>query len=92
MTGDQRPSQAEALQKLLRAIARGSDAIEKKHDIIFNAAADLIEEMVEALQAIVADILEYERINNLSPNPGKQDCWQSVTRARAAIRKATGAA
>ena len=44
------------------------------------------ERLRTALQALVADIEEYERINNLAPNPGKQDCWQSVTRAKAILR------
>jgi hypothetical protein len=39
----------------------------------------------EALAALIADIEEYERINNLAPNPGKPDCWQSVTRAKAVL-------
>lgn len=51
---------------------------------VFAAAPD----MLAALQNLVADILDYERVNNLAPSPGKQDCWQSVTAARAAIAKA----
>ena len=49
-----------------------------------NCHADL----VAALEALVADVLEYERINNLAPNPGRRDCWDSVTAARAALAKA----
>ena len=45
-------------------------------------------ELVEALRAVVADIEDYERVNNLAPNPGKRDCWQSVTRARLVLAKA----
>ena len=45
-------------------------------------------EMLAALKALVANVLDYEKINNLSPAPGKRDCWQSVTQARAAIAKA----
>jgi hypothetical protein len=48
------------------------------------AAPDLL----DALRALLADIEDYERINNLAPSPGKSDCWQSVTRAKAAIAKA----
>jgi hypothetical protein len=44
-----------------------------------------IERLREALAALIADIEEYERINNLAPNPGKPDCWQSVTRAKAVL-------
>lgn len=34
-----------------------------------------------ALTAIIADIHEHERINNLAPNPGRKECWDSVARA-----------
>ena len=50
------------------------------------AAPDLL----HALKTIVANILEYERVNNLSPNLGKQDCWLSVALANEAIAKAEG--
>lgn len=39
----------------------------------------------EAILALLADIEDYERINKLSPNPGKKDCWQSVTRMKEAL-------
>jgi len=44
-----------------------------------------VENLRAALKALVDDVLEYERINNLSPNPGKRDCWQSVTQAKAVL-------
>ena len=47
--------------------------------------ADIAERMAEALEALVADVEDYERINNLSPSPGKADCWQSVTRAKSPL-------
>jgi hypothetical protein len=47
--------------------------------------------MLEALKSLVADIRDYERVNNLAPNPGRKDCWQSVTAAEEAIAKAEGA-
>lgn len=47
-------------------------------------------EMLEALQALVAQILDYEKVNNLSPNPGRKYCWDNTERAVAAIAKATG--
>lgn len=64
-----------------------------KSRVFWEANARLIAaapDLLDALQNLVADILDYERINNLAPSPGKDDCWQSVTRARAAIAKATG--
>jgi hypothetical protein len=37
------------------------------------------------IETLVADIEDYERVNNLAPSPGKPDCWQSVTRAKAVL-------
>lgn len=42
-------------------------------------------ELVEAARALVADVLDYQRVNNLSPNPGKAYCWQSVERVQEAL-------
>jgi hypothetical protein len=62
-----------------------SDAEANAVGRLIAAAPDLL----AALRAVLADIRDYERANNLAPNPGKQDCWQSVTNARAVIAKAT---
>lgn len=51
---------------------------------LISAAPD----MAEALKALIADIEDYELVNNLHPSPGKSDCWQSVSMARAALKKA----
>jgi hypothetical protein len=48
-------------------------------------------DMYEALKALVAQILDYEKVNNLSPNPGRKYCWDNTERAVAAIAKAEGA-
>lgn len=45
---------------------------------------------MEALRGLVDKILDYERVNNLSPNPGKKYCWDSVERAVEVISKAEG--
>jgi hypothetical protein len=45
-----------------------------------------IAQLEAALLSVVGDIEEYERVNNLSPSPGKPDCWQSVTNAKAVLR------
>jgi hypothetical protein len=37
--------------------------------------------LVTALQDVIRDIHDYQRINNLAPNPGKTECWDSVARA-----------
>jgi hypothetical protein len=42
-----------------------------------------------ALESVLADIADYERVNNLAPNPGKKYCWQSVEIARRALDQHT---
>jgi len=44
-----------------------------------------VERLREALQRLVDDILEYERINKLAPNPGRRFCWSSVEHAVAVL-------
>jgi hypothetical protein len=34
-----------------------------------------------ALQRLVDNVLDYEKVNNLSPNPGRKYCWDSVAHA-----------
>jgi hypothetical protein len=48
-------------------------------------AADEIERLRAALQAVVNDVLAYERSRNLYPNPGREYCWDSVARAVAVL-------
>jgi hypothetical protein len=50
-------------------------------------AADEIERLRTALERILADIADYERVNNLAPNPGRQYCWDSVAHAHAVLEK-----
>lgn len=47
-------------------------------------------DLLDALKSLVGDVEEYERINNLAPNPGRKRCWISVDQAHAAIAKAEG--
>jgi len=55
--------------------------IEAERDI----AQDEIERLRAALKGVVSDVLEYERINNLAPNPGRKFCWDSVAHAHEII-------
>jgi len=48
-------------------------------------AANEIERLRAALERVLADIAEYERVNNLAPNPGRQYCWDSVANAHAVL-------
>ena len=46
------------------------------------AAAREIEQLRTALQSVVTDINDYEEANKLHPNPGREECWDSVARAK----------
>ena len=39
----------------------------------------------DALAAVVRDVNDYEAANNLYPNPGRTECWDSVERAKALL-------
>lgn len=41
--------------------------------------------LIRALRYVIKDIEDYQRTNNLYPDPGKKDCWQSVTHAKEVI-------
>lgn len=71
-------------------ISRLRDLAKAKHSdlSVADEAADEIESLIVALTAVVADVMDYERVNNLAPNPGQKQCWQSVTNAKAAIESA----
>jgi hypothetical protein len=47
-------------------------------------------DMLAALRALVAQILDYERVNNLAPNLGRTYCWDTLERAVSVIAKAEG--
>jgi hypothetical protein len=38
--------------------------------------------LVEALQALVDNINDYERVNNLAPTPPRTECWDTVAHAK----------
>jgi hypothetical protein len=50
------------------------------------AAPDLL----ASLKLVIATIEDYERINNLAPNPGRKHCWDCVGQAHEIIAKAEG--
>jgi hypothetical protein len=46
--------------------------------------------LVEALAALVDNVNDYERINNLSPNPGRTECWDTVAHAKRILALVAG--
>jgi chromosome segregation ATPase len=44
-----------------------------------------VERLRAVLKGVIDDIHDYERVNNLAPNPPRMECWDSVARARAAL-------
>jgi hypothetical protein len=53
-------------------------------------AADQIDALVKALEAVVRDVNDYERVNNLAPTPGHIECWDSVARAKQVLNDVGG--
>lgn len=56
----------------------------------FATAARSLPGLVKALEDVIRDINEYERVNNLVPNPGRSECWDSVARAKALLSLTSG--
>jgi hypothetical protein len=44
-----------------------------------------IAELEDALRRVVRDVSDYEEANQLSPNPGRTECWDSVAHAKAVL-------
>lgn len=47
-------------------------------------------DLYAALQGLISTVLDYERVNNLSPAPGRKYCWDATEQAIAALSKARG--
>jgi hypothetical protein len=45
-----------------------------------------LERVKIALEDVLRDITDFERANNLAPNPGRTECWDSVARAKMILR------
>ena len=50
-------------------------------------STDEIERLRAVLRALVDNVLDYERVNNLSPNPGRKYCWDTVANAVEALNQ-----
>jgi hypothetical protein len=48
-----------------------------------------IAELEAALRNLVADVDDYERVNNLAPNPGRLHCWESMRVAKDVLSQST---
>jgi hypothetical protein len=44
-----------------------------------------LEEIAQALRAVIRDVNDFEQANKLAPNPGRTECWDSVARAKAIL-------
>ena len=77
-------------EEIISACGYETDGIDAtpEHRALIVRAVNCHADLVAALQAVLSDIAAYEHINNLAPNPGRQDCWDSVIAARAALAKA----
>lgn len=46
----------------------------------------MIDVLARTLRALVDQVNDYERVNNLAPNPGRTECWDTVARAKEVLR------
>jgi hypothetical protein len=68
------------------AVAEMCDSASKQDDAQFIAqAVNSHAALVQALQTLIEQINDYERVNNLAPNPGRTECWDTVARAKALL-------
>lgn len=44
-----------------------------------------VDALASALRAVIDQVNDYERVNNLAPSPGRTECWDSVARAKALL-------
>ena len=61
---------------------------DEKHVGLIVRAVNSHDDTLAALKALVAQVLDYERVNNFAPSPGRKYCWDVTERAVAAIAKA----
>lgn len=66
-----------------------SDHIQIGHDDSEHELCPLCR-VIGALERVVHDVHEYERVNNLHPNPGRTECWDSVANAMAILKDVVG--
>ena len=50
-------------------------------DQALNEVSQQKERLREVLQRLVDNVLDYEKVNNLSPSPGRKYCWDTVEQA-----------
>ena len=73
---------------LLTELRSPATALSKKSlGDLCREAADEIERLRGALRAVLYDLHDYERVNNLAPAPNRQYCWDSVARAYEILEK-----
>ena len=50
-------------------------------DQALNEVSQQKERLREVLQRLVDNVLDYEKVNNISPSPGRKYCWDTVEQA-----------
>ena len=70
----------EEIERLRSEIRQGDVEIEHRADQ-YSTALHENERLRSALRNVLDDIRDYERTNNLAPNPPRLHCWDSVARA-----------
>ena len=50
-------------------------------DQALNEVSQQKERLREVLQRLVDNVFDYEKVNNISPSPGRKYCWDTVEQA-----------
>lgn len=77
-----------------RLVARSADVAELREQAdraVIQAARAIAQRdaAIEALRGLVEQVQDYERVNNLAPNPGRTHSWDATERAVAALASLT---
>ena len=72
------------VKRIIPSELDGDELFRRNGEYVSAADYDALE---DALRAIIRDVNDYEKANNLHPNPGRTECWDSVARAKALLEQ-----
>ena len=76
---------APAALERMKEVERLRAALQRSCIGLLKQSSKEIERLRTALRNVLDDIKDYERINNLAPNPPRTHCWDSVAWAYAVL-------
>ncbi|HEU4683674.1 MAG TPA: hypothetical protein VFS39_04160, partial [Nitrospira sp.] len=71
--------------KMVQSWSQANQRAEKAEAAVAQAQAE-IARLREALEPLTMKVIDYERVNNLAPQPGRAYCWEETERAIAVLK------